>query len=96
MSRVSSTTIVSAGHDRAAAAFRAVRAQPGWVRRLAALVALIVVGLPILALVLLAAIVAVVVLAVRALRDALVRWVGGLLPRRDGRANVRVIERGER
>jgi hypothetical protein len=69
------------------------QSQPGWITRLAAIAVLMVIGLPIFLLVMFAFLVGGIVFAFLALTNALVVKVKGVLPRRDGRENVRVIHR---
>ncbi len=90
------STFTDYGSGRAAATYRFVRAQPGWVSRLAILAFLIVIGLPILFLVMLAIATAVVVFGMLALINALVVKARGVMTsRHDGRENVRVIRRAD-
>ena len=84
---------VSPGGARAAEAFRRINQQPSWVMKTAALVFLLVFGLPILLLLVLAAIAASVVFAILGLFNSL---MGGVKKRRGPEAkrrNVRVINK---
>ena len=85
------STYSSRGFERAAAALRLVQSQPGWITRLAALVMLIVIGLPIFLLVMLALFAGGFVFALLALFNGLALKIRSVLPRRDGRENVRII-----
>jgi uncharacterized membrane protein HdeD (DUF308 family) len=85
----------SRGFERAGAVLRMVQSQPGWITRLAALVIVIVIGLPIFLLVTFALFAGAFVFAVLALVNGLAMKIRGGLRRQDGRENVRVIQRGE-
>ena len=89
------STYSSRGFDRAGAVLRMVQSQPGWITRLAALVVLIVIGLPIFLLVMFALFAGGFVFAMLALFNGLALKIRSVLPRRDGRENVRVIQRAE-
>lgn len=67
--------------------------QPSWVTRIAFLVFLLVVALPLLLLFLVALVLATIVFSVLALLAAGWRRFRGVLPRHDGRENVRVVQR---
>lgn len=67
----------------------------GRLQRAILLAFLIVISLPIVLLVLLALLTAVMVFAVLAAANIVLRRLVHLLPRRDGRSNVRVIRRVE-
>ncbi len=79
--------------------WRLAASRPGWPLRIALLTFLLVLGLPIILLALVAILLAAAVFAVLALAhrtiDRIRGWGQGrgLLGRRDGRENVRVIER---
>ena len=81
--------------SRVASVWRAAAAQPGWITRVALLIFLLVVGLPILLLLVLAVVFAAVVFGVLALVNAALVRLRAALPRRDGRSNVRVIRRSD-
>jgi len=84
---------VTPGSARAAEAFRRINQQPGWVTKTAALVFLLVVGLPILLLLVVATIAATVVFGILGLLNALPGlFKGGRTPEAK-RKNVRVINR---
>lgn len=87
--------VVTVGSEQARAAWRVAAAQPGWVRRLTLLAFLVVVGIPIALLFLLASFVALLTFGVLAGAHLLSTKVRALMPRRDGRENVRVIQRRE-
>ena len=79
--------------DRAARSYRWVASQPSWIVRLALLIFLLIVGLPILILVGLAIFAATIVFTGFALMNVALIRLRGILPKRDGRSNVRVIKR---
>ncbi len=81
--------------SRVASMWRAAAAQPGWITRIALLIFLLVVGLPILLLLVLAVVFAAVVFGVLALVNTALVRLRAALPRRDGRSNVRVIRRSD-
>ena len=87
------STFSGSGAQRAAAAWQTAASQPSWVARAALLVFLIVVGLPLLALFLVALFLATIVFAVLAGVNFVLLKIRGILPRNDGRENVRVIQR---
>jgi hypothetical protein len=89
------TMISSAGAERVSTVFRAVQSHPGWIKRWALLAALIVIGVPIFLLVMLAVMAGVLVFGGLAAGNALANRIRGLMPRSDGRSNVRVIQRAE-
>ncbi len=82
---------------RMGSVWRLAASRPGWPLRIALLTFLLVLGLPIILLALVAILLASAVFAVLALAHRTIeRFQGrgrGLLGRRDGRENVRVIER---
>ncbi len=82
--------------DRAARGYRWVVSQPGWITRVALLSFLVVVGLPVLLLLVLAVAASVLVFGGLALLNAGAVRLRGMLPRRGGRRNVRVVGRQER
>lgn len=83
------------GSQRLAGVFRTVQSQPSWISRAALLVFVLVIGIPILLLALLAVFAAVVVFGMLSLFHGLTTRLRGLMPRNDGRANVRVMHRVE-
>lgn len=89
------STYSSRGYERAGTVLRMVQSQPGWITRLAALVVLIVIGLPIFLLVMVALFAGAFVFAMLALINGLAMKIRGGLPRSDGRENVRVIQRAD-
>jgi len=90
------TTMASDGVGRARTSWRAARRQPNWLVGTTAMVFLLVIALPIFLLILLALLAATAVFGVLWGVNRLVSAVRGLLPRDDGRRNVRVLRRGER
>jgi hypothetical protein len=70
-----------------------VQRQPNWVSRLALMCFLVLVALPIVLLVLAAFFVAMLLFGVLAGVNVVLNAVRGVLPRSDGRENVRVIQR---
>ena len=81
--------------QRAHAAFRAVRSQPGWIQRAALLTVLLFIGVPILLVVFIALAAGTLVLGVLAgLNVLLSKWRGPAI-RNHGRENVRVIQRAD-
>jgi uncharacterized membrane protein required for colicin V production len=87
------TEYVDRGRQRAGAAWQTVSAQPGWIVRTTSLVFLLVIGVPILVLLVLAILAALVVFSILWGVNRLLGGLRGILPRRDGRENVRVIRR---
>jgi uncharacterized membrane protein required for colicin V production len=87
------TEYVDRGRQRVGAAWQTVNTQPGWIVRTTALVFLLVIGVPILVLLVLAILAALVVFSVLWGVNRLLGGLRGILPRRDGRENVRVIRR---
>jgi hypothetical protein len=81
------------GAQRATQAWQTINTQPSWIVKAATLVFLLVVGIPILLLVLLALILATAVFAVLWGVNRVLAGFRGVLPRNDGRENVRVIRR---
>jgi hypothetical protein len=87
-------TAFSAGAtDAAGTTVRMIRAQPNWLVRLLAVIFVIVVVLPLTLLMIVVVLVAAVVIACLVGIRALVNRLRGLLPRHDGRSNVRVVRR---
>ncbi len=86
---------------RMGSVWRLAASRPGWPLRIALLTFLLVLGLPIILLALVAILLAAAVFAVLALAHRTIERIRGrgrirgwgLLGRRDGRENVRVIER---
>ena len=87
------STFSGNGAHRAAAAWQTAASQPSWVARAALVVFLIVIGLPLMLLFLLALLLAVIVFTALAGVNFIIAKVRGILPRSDGRENVRVIQR---
>jgi predicted PurR-regulated permease PerM len=87
--------IAQRGSQHAGEAWQTVNRQPSWVVKAAALAFILVIGLPILFLVLLAMFVAVTLFFALAAVHKLIAGVRGVLPQRDGRKNVRVIQRAD-
>ncbi len=85
--------LTAAQRDRAVRGYRWLTSQPSWVVRLALVVFILLVGLPLLLLAIVAVIAATIVFTALALINAGVAKLRGLLPKRDGRSNVRVIKR---
>ena len=81
------------GSERASAAWQSINAQPSWLARAVVWAFLLVVALPVLALLLLALLVATIVFGVLWLANKVLLLLRPVLPRRDGRENVRVIRR---
>lgn len=78
---------------RAGATWSTIQRQPSWVSRAALMCFVVLVALPVIALILLAFAVAFVLFAILAGVNVIVNAFRGVLPRSDGRENVRVIER---
>ncbi len=80
---------------RVGSVWRLAASQPGWPLRIALLTFLLVLGLPIILLTVVAILLAAAVFAVLALAHRTIERIRGrgLLGRRDGRENVRVIQR---
>ena len=94
MNRVVRIPTVSAEQrQRAVRGYRWLTSQPSWVIRLALVIFVLVVGLPLLLLAVVAVIAATIVFTGLALINAAGARLRGLLPKRDGRSNVRVIKR---
>ena len=87
------STFSTSGAQRAATAWQTAAAQPSWITRVTMLVFLVVVGLPLLLLILLALFAATVVFFALAAVNFVLSRFRRILPRDDGRQNVRVIER---
>ena len=81
----------SSMHRQVGGTWRAVSAQPSWVSRIALTTFLLVLAIPIVLLVLFATIAGALVFAALASAYVLVGRFRQLLPRRDGRSNVKVI-----
>jgi len=81
------------GQQRAGAAWRVMQSQPHWVYRWVGTLFLLILALPILALALLALFGAVVLFVILVIVNTILRAFRAVLPRRDGRKNVKVIER---
>jgi len=89
------TTFSATATDAAGSTVRMIRAQPNWLIRLLALVFVMVVVLPLVLLLLMVVLLLAVVLAVVGVVRALMDRLRGLLPRNDGRSNVRVVRRAD-
>jgi hypothetical protein len=68
---------------------------PNWIARVALLAIIIVVATPILVLAVLVALITVIGLIMASTVNMLIGAITGIIPRRDGRENVRVIVRRE-
>ncbi len=92
---------ITTAAGRMGSVWRLAASQPGWPLRIALLTFLLVLGLPIILLALVAILLAAAVFAVLALAHGTIERIRrrgrgqgrGLLGRRDGRENVRVIQR---
>ena len=93
MPDVRSSTFGTHHSERVAAMWRAASAQPGWLGRAVLMTFILVIAIPIFLLVMLALIVASVVFAVLFCVNYVFMKARGILPKRDGRENVRVIQR---
>ena len=89
------TTIETEGARHAGDAWNAARRQPIWLMTVTETVFLLVIALPIILLFLLALVAATVVFAALWGVNRLAAAIRGVLPRRDGRQNVRVLPPGE-
>ena len=78
--------------QRAGRAWQTLRAQPSWVTKAAAIAFVLVIGIPLAILLLVALVVATMVFALLWAVNRVLNLLGGALPRRDGRQNVRVIQ----
>ncbi len=87
------TQFAVSSFDRAGGTFRFAARQPSWIARATLIAFLLVIGAPILLVLLLALLVGVVVFGVLAGVNRVVTGVRGVMPRDDGRENVRVIQR---
>ena len=87
---------VGQGSEQFANVFQAVNRQPNWVLRIALLVFLLVIGIPIFLLLLVAFLAAIIVFTVLAFVNMLLGPLRGGRSKPDGRKNVRVIERNDR
>ncbi|MHC5028070.1 MAG: hypothetical protein ACYTGR_15055 [Planctomycetota bacterium] len=83
----------SAQASRVASTWRVVNAQPNWVARTAAMAGFLILAIPIILLIGFALVVATLLFMVLAAANWVIRTVKGVLPRDDGRENVRVIRR---
>lgn len=83
--------IIDLGRDRASGAWEATAAAPGLLRILGALVVGILLAIPAVALLLVIAVLGLLFVAAVRVVALLRRLVEPILPRRDGRANVRVM-----
>ena len=94
MDRVSRfTTFTSPGARRVSAIWQTASSQPSWILRVVLMTFIFVIAFPIVLLVALALLVASVVLVVLRIVNTLMMKMRGTLPRRDGRENVRVMQR---
>ena len=81
--------IATEGSQRAGTAWRTISAQPSWITRATIVAFIIVIGVLLLAALLAASVVFAVLYCV----NQIIGLFRGLLPRGDGRENVRVIRR---
>lgn len=81
------------GSQRAGQAWRVASRQPSWITRLTVLTFLLVIGIPVAVLILAAILAAGIIFGLLVLANNLVMKIKGMLPKRDGRENVRVIRR---
>ena len=88
-------TITAELARRAGLTFRAVRSRPGALSQIVGMLLIIVLALPIAAFLVLLTLAAIVFLGILAGLSVLRTRLRGMLPRNDGRANVRVIRRPE-
>ena len=91
--RIRFTEFSTRGARRVSAIWQTASAQPSWVSRVALITFILVIGVPIFLLVTLALIAATFVFAVLIGVNWLLTRIRGTLPVRDGRDNVRVIQR---
>lgn len=86
--------IVTEGRQRAGTAWQRINTQPSWVVKASIIAFALVIGVPLLLLVLAAVLVGTLVFLVMLCMHSVWAWFrGAVLPRRDGRENVRVIRR---
>ena len=83
----------TSGSQRAGQAWRMASRQPSWITRITVLAFLLVIGIPVGLLILGAILAAALIFGVLVLVNGLMMKIRGLLPKRDGRKNVRVIRR---
>jgi hypothetical protein len=81
------------GSHRAGSAWRMVRSQPSWIHRWVATLFLLVLALPIVLIALLALFGAALLFIILVIVNTILRAFRNVMPRRDGRKNVKVIER---
>lgn len=93
MFRVNVRNYAESGSERATAAWQSINSQPSWLARAVVWAFLIVVALPLLLLMIIALLVATIVFGVLWLVNKVLLLLRPVLPRRDGRENVRVIRR---
>ncbi len=79
--------------QRATAAWRAINTQPSWIVKATTFVFVLVIGVPLLLLLLLALLAAAALFAVLWGVNQIILGAKGVLPKDDGRKNVRVIRR---
>jgi hypothetical protein len=90
------TTFATGGARHAGVAWNAARRQPSWLMTVTATVFMLVVALPIILLFVLALVAATIVFAALWGVNRIAAAMRSVLPRRDGRRNVRVLPPGER
>ena len=87
------TQFSTRGARRVSAMWQTAAAQPSWVSRVALITFILVIGVPIFLLVTLALAAASFVFAILLGVNYVLMKIRGAMPHRDGRKNVRVIER---
>lgn len=87
------TTFTSPGAQRVSAIWQTAASQPSWISRVVLMTFILIIAIPIFLLVMLALLAASVVFGVLWIANTLVMKIRGTLPHRDGRKNVRVIQR---
>ncbi len=85
--------IMNDGSRHAGTAWRAAQSQPGWLARVIAVVLILILIVPIVILTVLAVLLVAIAFGILAVAHRIRRWFRSLLPRDDGRQNVRVIRR---
>ena len=90
------TTMASDGFGHAQSTWKAARRQPNWLLGTTVMIFLVVIALPIFLLVLLALLAATLAFLALWGINRVISAIRGLLPRDDGRRNVRVLRPGER
>lgn len=87
--------VAGACKNRIAVTASTLQSKPNWAMRVALLVAAMVIMLPIVLLTMLALMLGIIVFGVLAGASVIVTRLRGLMPRADGRENVRVVRRAE-